>query len=75
MKHFSAYQVTESEKFGGQLRSIITIMAKNREEAVKQITDQLNRNPSRKPYFDAWVKDGKIVCEIQYVKTAKLILD
>ena len=42
-------------------RSMITVLAHSTGEATAQIKEQLNRNPSRTPYYDKWMRAGCLV--------------
>ena len=42
-------------------RSIITIIADNKRQAVEIVSRELLKNPSRRTYYDAWVNAGKVV--------------
>jgi len=47
-------------------RSICTLGgANNSEEAVGEAIDELTKNPSRLPFFNRWVDDGKMVEEVE----------
>jgi len=45
---------------------IITVIAKNPKHARVKVRDQLNRNASRRQYYDQWVRDGELVEEYDF---------
>jgi hypothetical protein len=57
---FRAVSVERGEKFS-QLSGIVTVIAASHVDAVAEIERQLTLNPSRRPYFDKWVADGRII--------------
>ena len=62
--NFKAMHVRVSKVNDVEVRSLMSVLsvhADTMSDAVKQIEDQLTRNPSRQAYHDKWVADGRFV--------------
>lgn len=58
---YTAYYLTGPAVDSGSLAPITSVIAHSQAEAEAEVERQLNSNPSRVPYFDRWVKDGRII--------------
>ena len=57
---FSAKYVARGEVFG-TLFTIISVYATDYRAAAEMVARELQSNPSRQPYFEKWVADGRIL--------------
>lgn len=58
--------VTNRQLNTRSLLSIITVYGEKTSDCVAQIEEQLNRNPSRRQYLEAWNEGGRFI-DVQMV--------